>query len=74
MAIEYSDHSATISCDKCGKTETADLFTYNDAFFQSGWGLYPRARKHKHKCRSCQPLSHRKAHDFVAKKFPIKPS
>lgn len=68
--IKYEAGITTITCDKCGFEESADTDSYNDAFFESGWGLYMNARKYKHRCRDCQPVKDRKAHDFVKTHFP----
>lgn len=69
--ITKGDKMTTITCDKCGHSESASNMVYNDVFFLSGWGLYMNARKYKHKCRKCQPPKDRRAHDFVAEHFPI---
>jgi len=68
--IEHKDGTTTITCDKCGFEESADSDSYNDAFYESGWSVSPRARKFIHKCRDCLSSKQRKAFDFVKKNFP----
>lgn len=69
--ITHTDHSTTITCDKCGKQETAPIASYNEQFYKSRWGLYPRAKKYIHKCCDCMSAAHKRATDFVRRKFPI---
>lgn len=69
MALEYSEQSVTIICDKCGQREVAAKENYNDQFFESGWGLFMNARKHKHKCYHCMDKKSKSGHNFVKEHF-----
>jgi hypothetical protein len=59
-----------ITCDKCGHSETSTVQDYNKDFWESGWAMSSNAKKYHHRCRDCQTVKERKAHDFIANKFP----
>jgi hypothetical protein len=69
MAVTYQDGNATITCDKCGHSQTEKEGEHNDVFSREGWALYSSARKYKNKCRSCQPPKDRRSHDWAMEKF-----
>ena len=69
MAVTYQNGNVTITCDKCGHSQTAKEGEHNDAFMKEGWALYSNARKYKNRCRSCQPPKDRRSHDWVMEKF-----
>ncbi len=51
--FKNSDNIVTITCDKCGKQETATPSNYNDVFYKSGWSINPSNRKNIHLCKKC---------------------
>jgi len=61
--FKTKNNTATIHCDKCHKESKADIDKYNDAFFNEGWLINPRARKYFAICRDCQTVKQRKMHD-----------
>jgi len=67
--IETINEVTTITCDKCGTTQTASKEEYNKVFFQKGWAMNPNAKKYTHLCRNCQTKKQKESHDFVAEKF-----
>lgn len=69
MSLEYKDGNVTITCDKCGHSQTEKEGQHNEGFFAVGWGLYPRAKKYTHKCRDCMPAKHRRSMDWAKDKF-----
>jgi hypothetical protein len=69
MAVNYKDGNVTITCDKCGHSQTEKEGEHNDAFAREGWALYSNARKYKNRCRPCQPPKDRRSHDWVMEKF-----
>jgi hypothetical protein len=69
MSLEYKDCNVTITCDKCGHSQTEKEGPHNDRFSDAGWGLYPRAKKYIHKCRGCMPPKDRRALDWAKGKF-----
>jgi len=71
--LKHENGITTITCDKCGFEESADTDSYNDAFYESKWGLYPRAKKYVHRCYDCMSKKHQRSMDFVREKFPLKP-
>jgi hypothetical protein len=58
-----------ITCDKCGRSDSARKDISNRSFFLNGWGLNPRAKKYTHLCYRCQPKKHRESHEFVVNNF-----
>jgi hypothetical protein len=50
MAVTYQDGNVTITCDKCGHSQTAKEGEHNDAFMHEGWAVYSNARKWKNHC------------------------
>lgn len=69
MAVTYQDGNVTITCDKCGHSQTEKDGKHNTAFSEAGWALYSNARKYKNRCRKCQPLKDRRANDWAMDKF-----
>lgn len=67
--IITNENTTTITCDKCGSSESANEDSYNDVFYNSGWALN-RGRKYTHLCFSCLPAKYKKAMKFVKEKFP----
>lgn len=68
MALNTIDGATTITCDKCGKTSTANSAFANDVFFDEGWALH-RGRKYTHLCNRCLSAKSRRAMAFVKDKF-----
>jgi hypothetical protein len=67
--IKTSGQIKVITCDKCGYSESAFEKNADKIFFQSGWGMNPKAKKYVHLCLNCQTRHQRKAHDFLKEKF-----
>ena len=68
--IKHEFGTTTIKCDKCGFEESADSDCYNEAFFESGWTVSPRAKKYSHLCYDCKTPLQRRSADFVKAAFP----
>jgi len=69
--ITNTDTSCTITCDKCGDTETAPIESYNEQFYNSNWVMSPNAKKYIHRCYNCLSKKEKSAQAFVKEKFPI---
>lgn len=58
MAYKKENGTCTITCDKCGKTDTANESGAGDYFYSMGWVLKD-GRKYKHLCIDCLPAKYK---------------
>lgn len=59
MIVEKDD-KITITCDKCGTSQTEPAESSNLAFYEAGWALRSNARKYAHTCINCKPKKKRR--------------
>lgn len=50
----------TITCDKCGESQSTNEIDYSKIFYINGWGLNRNAKKYFHLCHSCQSSNPKK--------------
>lgn len=67
--IQTENNTETITCDKCGCSDSQPLPIAGKVFYQKGWTVNPRAKKYIHKCYTCKSKKQRDAHDFIKRKF-----
>lgn len=71
MSLKSDNSFVEITCDKCGKKETAPNDGHSgEYFFDSGWRLSMRAKKYMHKCYDCLTKYEKQAIEFVKILFP----
>lgn len=67
--VKTENDILTITCDKCGVSESHPTFIAQELFFENGWALFSRAKKYKHKCRRCQTPATRRTMKWAFEKF-----
>lgn len=58
--IENKNGLQTITCDKCGTSDSQTEDIAGLCFYRSGWSLKSNAKKYKHLCFKCQPAKQKK--------------
>lgn len=67
MAYKTENGICTITCDKCGATDSSLEKAAGEYFYSKGWVLNQNARKYTHRCRHCLTKKESEARDFVSK-------
>jgi thymidine kinase len=70
MAYISENGTDTITCDKCGATDYATTGNAGKVFFNSGWALFPNAKKYVQVCYNCLSKKQKKTTDWARKAFP----
>lgn len=65
MACENKDGKQTITCDKCGRSQSFSEERAGRLFFNLGWVANFRAKKYVHLCYGCQPKKMQKTTDWA---------
>lgn len=60
MAYKTENGHCTITCDKCGRSDTAAEKNAGNVFYNLGWGMFPNAKKYIHYCPACIPKKYKK--------------